>query len=88
MPAGWKAGDVHFLWDADCEGMVYKNREPLQGLVGGDGVDRRAEFVLSKSVAGGERILLHVELAANGMFGVGAGWFTRSRTAFPDSGLL
>jgi alpha-mannosidase len=44
----------------------------MQGLVGGDGYDRRAEYILTKHARGGERFSLHVELAANGMFGVGA----------------
>lgn len=72
IPAAWKGKEVHFLWDAHCEGFVWLDGEPVQGLVGGDGVDRRAEFILTPSCTGGERIELFVELSANGMFGVGA----------------
>lgn len=43
VPIEWH-GEVHFLWDAACEGFIFVNGEPVQGLVGGDGCDRRAEL--------------------------------------------
>ena len=71
VPKAWK-GEVHFLWDANCEACIYIDGEPIQGFLGGNGDDRRAEFILTKHVKGGEVFDFFVELAANGMFGNGA----------------
>jgi alpha-mannosidase len=43
VPTAWAGEEVHFLWDAQCEGLLFVNGEPVQGLLGGNGVDRRAE---------------------------------------------
>ena len=71
VPADWPAdAEAHLLWDATCEACIYRNGEPVQGLLGGSGRDRRAEYPLT-DLAPGQTLELYVELAANGMFGVG-----------------
>lgn len=69
------AEGILFEFDAGCEAMVWSaNGHPLQGLTGGDGVTRRAEFPLAivgitnTNPAG----TFYLELACNGLFGVGA----------------
>ena len=54
--------------------------EAVQGLTGGDGCDRRAEVLLSTACEGGDAVELFVEVAANGMFGVGG----RTMISAPD----
>ncbi|KAJ3337800.1 Alpha-mannosidase 2C1 [Gonapodya sp. JEL0774] len=44
---------------------------PIKGLTGGTWVDRRAEYVITKNAKGGEINTFYIELACNGMFGVG-----------------
>jgi alpha-mannosidase len=73
VPAEFAGREVHFLWDSDSEAMVWRDGEPVQGLTGGDGGDRRAEFVLTRRCKGAERVVLFVEMACNGMFGNSTG---------------
>lgn len=40
-------------------------------MTGGNGWDRRVEYYLFKSAQGGEKVVLYVEMACNGMFGNG-----------------
>lgn len=72
VPSHWR-GEVHLLWDSNCEGCVYINGVPTQGLLGTDGADRRAEFAIGRDIHGSTTIELVVEMAANGVFGVGNG---------------
>lgn len=72
VPLEWGSNEVHLLWDATCESCVYRNGSPCQGFLGGTGNDRRAEYPLSWAVPG-EPFEIFIELAANGMFGVGLG---------------
>lgn len=64
-----KYGDkLEFHWDANSEGMIYtEDGEPVHGLTGGDGVDRRAEFIIPKAWSG--KKVFYVEASMNGMFG-------------------
>lgn len=87
VPAEWEGSEVHLLWDATCESCVYRNGTPVQGLLGGSGNDRRAEYPMTWAKPGEPfeverarkkkilslRFKIFVELAANGMFGVGLG---------------
>ena len=72
----WRGKTLHFLFDANCEGLIHEHGQPTQvrcvqgalrdgswsiadvcasclvslphqGLTGGDGCDRRAEYVLT-----------------------------------------
>lgn len=72
LPLHWKAHEVHFRWNSNCEALIYNGDGcPVQGLTGGDGCDVRSEFIITKSALGGEKIKLYIEMACNGMFGVG-----------------
>lgn len=72
VPAAWRGKPgVEFQWDADSEGMIWtEDGQAIQGLTGGPGVDRRVEYILPK---GTERLTFFLEMACNGMFGVGNG---------------
>ncbi|PKY21567.1 hypothetical protein RhiirB3_409571 [Rhizophagus irregularis] len=73
IPEYWKNEEVQFLWDADNEGMIWTvEGVPLQGLTGGYGDDRRAEYVLTRNCKGGEKFEFYLEMACNGMFGNGS----------------
>ncbi|KXS11926.1 glycoside hydrolase family 38 protein [Gonapodya prolifera JEL478] len=68
----WAGQEVWFVWDAECEGLVWtQDGTPIKGLTGGTWVDRRAEYVLTKNAKAGEKFTFYIELACNGMFGVG-----------------
>ncbi|KAF0408009.1 glycoside hydrolase family 38 protein [Gigaspora margarita] len=74
VPDDWINEEVQFLWDSSSEGMIWtKDGTPLQGLTGGYGNDRRAEYVLTRSSNGGEQFEFYLEMACNGMFGNGIG---------------
>jgi len=61
-----------FEFDAGCEALVWsRDGVPLQGLTGGDGNTRRAEVPLARS-SGSSQFRFFVEVACNGLFGVGA----------------
>ena len=66
IPKEWQGEEVHLLWDAGCEGLVWSaDGVPLQGLCGGNDGDRRAEYRLVQHAKGGEQILLYLEMACN-----------------------
>lgn len=66
VPAEWHEREVHLLWDAGCEALVWSAAgEPLQGLYGGRGDDRRAEYILLRPAKGGEKLVLYIEMACN-----------------------
>jgi len=70
---------IHFIFDCGCEGLVFDlNGTPIQALTGSDGNDRRVEFVLGRYIKptgseNGNKFVFYVEVACNGMFGVGDG---------------
>jgi len=76
IPAAWKGREVHLLWDSSSEACVWQDGQPLQGLTGTGG-SLRNDFRLTRSAAGGERLRLHIEVACNGLFGVGGGAFSQ-----------
>eukprot|EP01116_Phalansterium_solitarium_P008232 TRINITY_DN2178_c0_g1_i3.p1 TRINITY_DN2178_c0_g1~~TRINITY_DN2178_c0_g1_i3.p1 ORF type:complete len:1036 (+),score=353.53 TRINITY_DN2178_c0_g1_i3:2026-5133(+) len=72
VPAGWRGHEVHLLWDSECEAMLWsENGHPLQAFLGTTGDDRRAEFIVTESASGGEKLHFYVEMACTGMFGNG-----------------
>ncbi|KYQ88724.1 alpha-mannosidase [Tieghemostelium lacteum] len=72
VPKEWKGKIVHFLWNSSSEAMIFKDGIPVQGLTGGTWVDKRIEYKLFDKVAdGGELVNFEIEMACNGMFGVG-----------------
>ncbi|CAG8529788.1 12341_t:CDS:10 [Funneliformis caledonium] len=73
VPENWKNEEVHFIWDSNSEGMIWTVKGvPLQGLTGGYGSDRRAEYILTRCCKGGEKFEFYLEMACNGMFGNGS----------------
>ncbi|KAJ2853823.1 Glycoside hydrolase, 38 vacuolar alpha mannosidase [Coemansia erecta] len=73
IPSEFAGKEVRLLFNPSCESMVWSaDGQPLQGLTGGDGNDRRHEFILtSKAGAKEAKRILYLEIACNGMFGVG-----------------
>ncbi|CAI2163478.1 3771_t:CDS:10 [Funneliformis geosporum] len=73
VPENWKNEEVHFIWDSDSEGMIWTVKGvPLQGLTGGYGSDRRADYILTRCCKGVEKFEFYLEMACNGMFGNGS----------------
>eukprot|EP01112_Ceratiomyxa_fruticulosa_P015164 TRINITY_DN4432_c0_g1_i2.p1 TRINITY_DN4432_c0_g1~~TRINITY_DN4432_c0_g1_i2.p1 ORF type:complete len:1042 (+),score=228.32 TRINITY_DN4432_c0_g1_i2:83-3208(+) len=71
IPPQFKGKEVHLLWNSGSEGLIWKDGEPLQGLTGGTWVDKRIHYRLTHSAKGDEKVDLEIEMACNGMFGVG-----------------
>lgn len=62
---------LEFHWDANNEGMVWtEDGEPLQGLTGGG---ERIEWIIPDKFRDGKQHTIYIEMACNGMFGVGLG---------------
>jgi len=60
---------LEFHWDADNEGLVWSEHgEPLQGLTG---KGERVEWIIPSEFRDGREHTFYVEMACNGMFGVG-----------------
>lgn len=74
VPQEWAGHEVQFIFDSDSEGMIWMDGIPKQGLTGG-GCDRRVEYVLTPKAQGGDKFDFYVEMAANGIFGVGKDGF-------------
>ncbi|MGH0161871.1 UNVERIFIED_CONTAM: hypothetical protein FKN15_041704 [Acipenser sinensis] len=79
IPEAWKGKEVHFLWESDGEGMVWRDGQPVQGLTK---EGQKTSYVLTESLTDEEphSLCLYVELACNGLFGAGQG----SMIAPPD----
>eukprot|EP00002_Diphylleia_rotans_P021275 TRINITY_DN4145_c0_g2_i1.p1 TRINITY_DN4145_c0_g2~~TRINITY_DN4145_c0_g2_i1.p1 ORF type:complete len:1050 (-),score=183.94 TRINITY_DN4145_c0_g2_i1:75-3224(-) len=73
IPEDWRDEIVHFVFDSGCEAMVWLDGVPVQGLSGGDRHDKRLYYRLAAPARGGERTTLMIEVACNGLFGVGKG---------------
>jgi len=71
VPTSWKGKVVHFLWNSSSEALIWRNGIPIQGLTGGTWVDKRVEYKLLDNSQGGEVFDFEIEMACNGMFGVG-----------------
>jgi alpha-mannosidase len=75
VPTSWKGQEVHLLWDSTSEACVWgSDGQPLQGLTGSSNNwvsgSIRPEFRLLRSAAGGEKMVVYIEVACNGLFGV------------------
>ncbi|MGH0117408.1 UNVERIFIED_CONTAM: hypothetical protein FKN15_034595 [Acipenser sinensis] len=79
IPEAWKGKEVHFLWESDGEGMVWRDGQPVQGLTK---EGQKTSYVLTESLTDEEphSLCLYVELACNGLLGAGQG----SMIATPD----
>ncbi|XP_027645314.2 alpha-mannosidase 2C1 isoform X2 [Falco biarmicus] len=79
IPPAWAGREVHFVWESDGEGMVWRDAQPVQGLTK---EGEKTSYVLTSSLKEMEphSLTLYVELACNGLFGAGKG----SMIAPPD----
>eukprot|EP01117_Protostelium_nocturnum_P007833 TRINITY_DN2801_c1_g1_i1.p1 TRINITY_DN2801_c1_g1~~TRINITY_DN2801_c1_g1_i1.p1 ORF type:complete len:1044 (-),score=436.54 TRINITY_DN2801_c1_g1_i1:183-3314(-) len=74
VPKEWKGEEIHLLWDCESEALLYDlNGKPLQAFLGSNGEDRRAEYIISDSISGGEKLKFYVEMSCTAMFGNGKG---------------
>ncbi|NXT84920.1 MA2C1 mannosidase, partial [Zapornia atra] len=79
IPPAWAGREVHFVWESDGEGMVWRDSQPVQGLTK---EGEKTSYILTSSLKESEphSLTLYVELACNGLFGAGKG----SMIAPPD----
>ncbi|XP_053810611.1 alpha-mannosidase 2C1 isoform X1 [Vidua chalybeata] len=79
IPPAWAGREVHFVWESDGEGMVWRDTQPVQGLTK---EGEKTSYILTRSLKESEphSLTLYVELACNGLFGAGKG----SMIAPPD----
>ncbi|OPJ70121.1 alpha-mannosidase 2C1 [Patagioenas fasciata monilis] len=79
IPPAWAGREVHFVWESDGEGMVWRDAQPVQGLTK---EGEKTSYILTRSLKEMEphSLTLYVELACNGLFGAGKG----SMIAPPD----
>ncbi|XP_030312829.1 alpha-mannosidase 2C1 [Calypte anna] len=79
IPTAWAGREVHFIWESDGEGMVWRDAQPVQGLTK---EGEKTSYILTSSLKETEphSLMLYVELACNGLFGAGKG----SMIAPPD----
>ncbi|NXP52211.1 MA2C1 mannosidase, partial [Heliornis fulica] len=79
IPQAWAGREVHFIWESDGEGMVWRDAQPVQGLTK---EGEKTSYILTSSLKKSEphSLTLYVELACNGLFGAGKG----SMIAPPD----
>lgn len=74
IPENMAGKEVHLLWDCNAEALIYSSQGiPLQGLVGGKSSCRRADFWITKEAKSKQHFTFFIEMAANGLFGVGQG---------------
>jgi len=72
VPKEWQGKGVHLVWDSSSEAMIFDTKGlPIQGLTGGDGGDKRHEFPLVEKAEGGDTFTFFIEMACNGLFGIG-----------------
>ncbi|KAJ2157966.1 Glycoside hydrolase, 38 vacuolar alpha mannosidase, partial [Coemansia sp. RSA 552] len=81
IPAEFAGKPVQFRFDPSCEAMVWSaDGEPIMGLTGGNGGERHVEYALTESASAAEpKRLFYVEVACNGLFGVGS-WSNHTQT--------
>ncbi|XP_074773841.1 alpha-mannosidase 2C1 isoform X3 [Athene noctua] len=72
IPPAWAGREVHFVWESDGEGMVWRDAQPVQGLTK---EGEKTSYILTRSMKEPEphSLTLYVELACNGLFGAGKG---------------
>jgi alpha-mannosidase len=55
VPTNWINEQVVLILDPSCEALIWsENGEPLQGILGSEGWDRRVEFIITEKSRGGE----------------------------------
>jgi len=76
IPKAWKGREVLLHFDSTSEGCVWQNGVPIQGLTSYNWgpEDVRSYFTITPNARGGERGILYVEAAINGMFGLSTGY--------------
>uniref|UniRef100_A0A8D2JPU2 alpha-mannosidase n=1 Tax=Sciurus vulgaris TaxID=55149 RepID=A0A8D2JPU2_SCIVU len=79
IPEAWVGQEVHFCWESDGEGLVWRDGEPVQGLTK---EGEKTSYVLTDKLGEGDprSLTLYVEVACNGLLGAGKG----SMIAAPD----
>lgn len=75
IPTAWKDQEVHLLWDSTSEACVWDPQgQPVQGLTGSGNSwvsgSVRPEYRLVRQAVGGETLVIYIEVACNGLFGV------------------
>lgn len=72
VPEEWRGEEVLLHFDSSSEGCVWREGVPLQGLTSYNmgPEDIRSHFTLHRKARGGERGVLHVESAVNGLLGL------------------
>ncbi|KAI0742249.1 glycoside hydrolase family 38 protein [Daedaleopsis nitida] len=72
IPTYWEQYErVQFEFDPGCEAMVFTtDGTPLQGITGGNGGDRRVEYIIPRDVVKAGKHEIIIESSCNGMFGV------------------
>ncbi|XP_043933120.1 alpha-mannosidase 2C1 [Protopterus annectens] len=80
IPKDWNGKEVHFLWESDGEGMVWRDGHPVQGLTT---EGQKTSYILTECLKTEDphSMILYVEVACNGLFGAGQG----SMIAPPDA---
>lgn len=69
IPKSWVEHEVYFLWNSDSEAMIWYDGQPVQGL---SSQHERCEYLLSEKASLRHlSFTLYVEMACNGLFGVG-----------------
>lgn len=64
IPPNWTGREVHFVWDAGNEGLIFsEDGLPLQGLTGGGSGAIRKEYVLSRHASGGSTYRFYLEMS-------------------------
>ncbi|KAJ2723339.1 Glycoside hydrolase, 38 vacuolar alpha mannosidase [Coemansia sp. Benny D115] len=73
IPDEFLGKEVCLYFDPSCEAMVWTaNGEPMQGITGGGGGERRIHYILTPAANESElQSVLYLEVACNGLFGVG-----------------
>ncbi|POY72711.1 hypothetical protein BMF94_4542 [Rhodotorula taiwanensis] len=72
IPSAWSSAErVQLEFDPSCEAMIFDTEGcPLQGITGGNGIDRRVEFILPKEKRS-SGYKYYIEVSCNAMFGNG-----------------
>jgi len=71
IPESYRGSEVHLLWDSENELLIFDvDGVPLQGLTGGD-YQKRHQYIVRKADSTVSSVVLYLEMACNGMFGVG-----------------
>ncbi|MCE0496594.1 MAG: alpha-mannosidase [Methylacidiphilales bacterium] len=72
IPKTWKGREVMLHFNSSSEGCIWRDGIPLQALTNYNfgPEDIRSHFTITPKAVGGERGILYVEMAVNGMFGI------------------